>query len=294
MGRLIAWISHKGGTGRTVALANTAFHLARPSAQRPFGSSVVCVDIDLASPTMGAVFGLPGAELGAERGVHDLISVGIDASWRVSGDQVSTLLLDLWAAPGLSPFMPGADTQLRLLPGRMGGTDITITNDDQLQHLGRALEVLKQTFDFVFVDVRSGLSEIGARFAFGGLRPLVDQWVVLHRWTRQHLHGAKDLVEKIGQKWEPDSIWRVITAKTEPTAIAPEYRDWVTLRDTELHRLQTDLLRAYGREAVAVIPDELILRWQECVITPDLVRAGMASPRTLDSFLALAERIAAV
>ena len=295
MGKLIAWISHKGGTGRTVALANAAFHVARPSLERPFGSSVVCVDLDLASPTMGAVFGLKGFERGAPQGVHDLISGGLHQPWKVSGDAVPTLLLDLWDAPGLASFMPSSPTDLRLLPGQKGGGDFSIQNPDQLIHLVRALEVLKSTFDFVFIDVRSGISAIGGEFVRGGLAPLVDQWIVLHRWTGQHLHGAQDLLGKMTSfGWPTSQIWRVITARIDPAGTAPEYRSWVDRRDEELLRSQTDLLGSYGVDVVSTIPDELILRWQECVITPDLVKAGMASAQTHDSYLALAEHIAAL
>jgi MinD-like ATPase involved in chromosome partitioning or flagellar assembly len=65
--KVFACISHKGGTGRTTTAANVAYRLALRN------RSVCCVDLDLDSPTFGAVAGLRGMEQGAEIGIHDFL-----------------------------------------------------------------------------------------------------------------------------------------------------------------------------------------------------------------------------
>ena len=50
---VIAGVSHKGGAGRSVTLANVAYHLNKNSKAK-----TCLVDLDLASPTMGSILGL--------------------------------------------------------------------------------------------------------------------------------------------------------------------------------------------------------------------------------------------
>ena len=60
MTKVIAGVSHKGGTGRSVSLANLSFQLFKR------GKKTLIVDMDFASPTMGAILGLGSKyELGA-------------------------------------------------------------------------------------------------------------------------------------------------------------------------------------------------------------------------------------
>ena len=67
--RTITFYSYKGGTGRTLALANVARQLAR------FGQKVVAVDFDLEAPGLHYKFavGSPPEPPEIERGVVDYI-----------------------------------------------------------------------------------------------------------------------------------------------------------------------------------------------------------------------------
>ena len=69
-GRIITFYSYKGGTGRTMALANTAWILAAS------GKRVLTVDWDLEAPGLHRFFHpfLDPNVLGATSGVIDIIT----------------------------------------------------------------------------------------------------------------------------------------------------------------------------------------------------------------------------
>jgi MinD-like ATPase involved in chromosome partitioning or flagellar assembly len=69
-GRIVTFYSYKGGTGRTMAMANTAWILAAN------GKRVLAVDWDLEAPGLHRFFHpfLDPSTLGATTGVIDLIT----------------------------------------------------------------------------------------------------------------------------------------------------------------------------------------------------------------------------
>ncbi|MBY8872271.1 tetratricopeptide repeat protein [Micromonospora sp. PLK6-60] len=182
-GRIITFYSYKGGTGRTMALANVAWILAAN------GYRVLAVDWDLESPGLHRYFHpfLLDKDLRTSRGVIDMARDFADAAVRPSAETEDPDWIDAasdvlrhavsleWRFPaperdvtgGARPLRPG---YLDLLPaGRQDSsyTKAVSTFDWQafFERLGgnTFLDALaasmRANYDFVLIDSRTGVSD---------------------------------------------------------------------------------------------------------------------------------------
>jgi cellulose biosynthesis protein BcsQ len=174
-GRIITFYSYKGGTGRTMALANVAWILAAN------GKRVLAADWDLESPGLHRFFHpfLASDQLATYDGVIDLISA---YAWAATSDPADKP--DDWHrdyahvqryAFSLAPDtiglrFPGAGTLDFLPPGRQNreysATVSAFDWDHFYERLGGGLfldalrEDMKASYDYVLIDSRTGLSDI--------------------------------------------------------------------------------------------------------------------------------------
>ncbi|GGK72226.1 FxSxx-COOH system tetratricopeptide repeat protein [Mangrovihabitans endophyticus] len=167
-GRIVTFYSYKGGTGRTMALANVAWLLATN------GFKVLTIDWDLESPGLHRYFHpfLKDKELRHSEGLLDLIRSWTDASLRATGGrpeppapriQEFAASLD-WNFPrgGLIDFVPAGRQDL-------GYTEAVSTFDwDSFwhqRHGNRLLDALREdmirNYDVVLIDSRTGTSDTG-------------------------------------------------------------------------------------------------------------------------------------
>jgi cellulose biosynthesis protein BcsQ len=180
-GRVITFYSYKGGVGRTQAMASIGTLLSR------WGYKVLCVDWDLEAPGLDRYF---RQWLGETRkpGVVELIlahSAGSRPHWQ---DHVVQL------RPG------GADQSLDLMTAgvqddtykrRLQGLDWEVL---YAKHgLGEFLERLRNewrsSYDFVLIDSRTGITDIGGICTI----QLPDQLVLLFTANNQSLEGIVDV-----------------------------------------------------------------------------------------------------
>lgn len=172
-GRIITFYSYKGGTGRTMALANTAWILAAN------GKRVLAVDWDLEAPGLDRFFRpfLDPNALAATSGVIDIIN---DYAWAATTD---TQRPGAWHedyahveqhAVSLSPerlglhFAEGGSLDF-LSAGRQDRSySATVSSfewDNFYERLGGGLfldalrDDMKATYDYVLIDSRTGLSD---------------------------------------------------------------------------------------------------------------------------------------
>ncbi|MFC6014987.1 FxSxx-COOH system tetratricopeptide repeat protein [Plantactinospora solaniradicis] len=172
-GRIITFYSYKGGTGRTMALANVAWLLANN------GHRVLTVDWDLESPGLHRYFHpfLVDKELRGSHGVIDLVREYARAATRpaegssevLNPVEVSNLAQIQRYASSLEFPFPN-DGGIDLVPaGRQGpeySTRVSTFNwDDFYDRLGGAVfltalrEDLRNHYDYVLIDSRTGLSD---------------------------------------------------------------------------------------------------------------------------------------
>lgn len=207
MGRIVTFYSYKGGVGRTFALANVAVLLAK------WGHRVLCVDWDLEAPGLVQYFHpatvsrrsarltvLGGAasplaryaarpRLEISGGVLDVVTSVAEAEPVAWQDVVTTVEGDDWTLDLLAAGKPGEDYVRRL-----HGLD---WNRLYREHdLGWSLEAMRaqwlSAYDFVLVDSRTGLTDIGGICA----AQLPDVLVVLSSANEQSLRGCLDVIDR--------------------------------------------------------------------------------------------------
>ncbi|HEX8243610.1 MAG TPA: pentapeptide repeat-containing protein [Longimicrobium sp.] len=202
-GRIITFYSYKGGTGRSMALANVAWTLAS------HGKRVICVDWDLEAPGLHRYFApfLIDADLYSTPGLIDLVwSVSRaavtpvpDGERRASRDGAS--LSDL---ADIGDYIVRLDWEfphdgvLDLLPaGQQGATYAERVNAMDWDHFyerlggGKTLnalrERLKESYDYVLIDSRTGVSDTSGICTV----QMPDALAVLFTLNKQSMRGAE-------------------------------------------------------------------------------------------------------
>jgi hypothetical protein len=290
--------SDKGGTGRSVTSCNLAFRRAL------LGSDVCYLDFDFGSPTAGAVLQINSVEQGTTEG-------GMHAYLR--GITAEPHRVDVWSESERSSLrarLPGSG-RLVLFPGDVGGGEFSNT-PDVIQRCAQLLLRMEEEFELCLVDLSAGRSYatemVLAATAEPELRSVVARWLVFHRWTRQHVTAAADLVfgergiiaAGVARGHDQDelnnSIRFVRTVVTDPNAAeqaglrAPQ-QAWLRDCDDDLRRLASKC--GVGRTMeLGSVPLDPVLQWHEQLITDnDVVERQIANQQTVDAFASLAKRL---
>jgi MinD-like ATPase involved in chromosome partitioning or flagellar assembly len=294
---LIFATSDKGGTGRSVTGCNLAYRLALQ------GNDVCYVDFDFGSPTAGAIFELGSATTGAAKdGLHSLLNGRITEPAR----------LNVWLKSDRKALRdrPAGAGQLVLFPGNSGGGEFPST-PDVTRRCKELFLRLEEEFDICFIDLSAGRShaldmslDVTADTA---LRSITARWVVFHRWTRQHIVAAANLVygelgllktgEAHGHDVDSllDSVRFVRTAMVNPNAashitIAAAQAAWLE----QCHRDLTELARKRQLGSSVVLgetPMDPVLQWREQLICDTDVDSHVANPKTVEALDELASRL---
>lgn len=291
--------SDKGGTGRSVTACNVAYQRAL------LGYDACYLDFDFGSPTSGAVFGVDEVYHGVESGgLHQYLQGLVTEPQRI----------DVWRASGRRELRtrPSVAGRLVLFPGDLGGGEFNMTKD-VYERCVKLLIRLNEEFDLVLVDLSAGRSHAAemllAVTADDELRArnMEARWLVFHRWTRQHITAAADLVDgrsgliQFGRKQgHPESSLRdgiryVRTAVIEPDSafargLQATQQTW--LREVNSNLNDRAIQLGLGRSVViASIPLDPVLQWREQLLTDSDVQDDVANKETVLAFQRLAEDI---
>lgn len=197
-GRILTFYSYKGGTGRSMAVANLAWVLA---ANR---KRVLLMDWDLEAPGLHRYFHpfLADKELSSSRGLVDLLADYADQAIQPPNEGEG----DDWYLPltDLAPYLSGINFagfpeggRIDLLPaGRQGPGYATKLHafdwDTFYERLGGGsyLEAVKarlrQDYDYVLIDSRTGVSDTAGICTV----QMPDVLVTLFTYNNQSLRGA--------------------------------------------------------------------------------------------------------
>lgn len=295
---LIFATSDKGGTGRSVTSCNLAYRRALQ------GSDVCYLDFDFGSPTAGAVLHISSVFQGTrDGGLHSYLR----------GTVAEPQQLDVWSESernSLRARPPGAG-RLVLVPGDAGGGEFA-SHPDVVGRCAKLLLRLQEEFDLCLIDLSAGRSYateiVLAATAEPELRSTVGRWLVFHRWTRQHITAAADLVfgehgiiaaganRGHDRRTLANSIRFVRTVVVDPnspdlTSLRAPQVAWLRGCNEELQRLASRC--GIGRTVVlGSIPLDPVLQWQEQLITDDdVLERQIANPRTVEAFTELAARL---
>ncbi|HBL27548.1 MAG TPA: hypothetical protein DD490_11990 [Acidobacteria bacterium] len=209
-GRIITFYSYKGGTGRTMALANVAWILASN------GKRVLAVDWDLEAPGLHHYFRpfLLDQDLTASSGLIDLVwdfaaaTVAPLASpkdaqtgWHEEYADILRYVIALrWGfrAPGKLDFLP---------PGRQGPAYAARVNSFNWQNFydrlggGAFLETVKERmreeYDYVLIDSRTGVSDTSGICTV----QMPDDLVACFTANHQSLEGAAAVASSVRDQW---------------------------------------------------------------------------------------------
>ncbi|MEU3885692.1 SCO2523 family variant P-loop protein [Streptomyces sp. NPDC029041] len=290
--------SDQGGTGRSVTCANIAYRLALG------GDDVAYVDFDFGSPTAAAVFASGAAARGVRAGgLHSFLQGRIAEPTR----------LDVWSLSQRAALREGHvhRGRLCLVPGDRGGGDFPV-GGTETKRCAELLLTLEEEFDVTIVDLRAGRSyalDVSLRAtARQELRHVPTRWLVFHRWTRQHVEGAVDLVHgdcgilRTGVQYGHDETGFSGRLRYVPTAVPPldaaksgsrdsEYGAWRKARDAEL-KAMTAPLHPDHEVLIGPVPLDPVLLWQERVITDeDTAVSPGAAEETVRAFTNLAHAL---
>jgi cellulose biosynthesis protein BcsQ len=202
-GQVITFYSYKGGTGRTMALANVACLLASEQAANG-GKPVLAIDWDLEAPGLHRYFEpFLGGRSETQEGLIELFEdlrdrvrpgCAPDEEEEMSEEVVATLDVKRFAVPTSYPKLSF------LQAGRFDDTYSTRTNTFAWPELFKTApslfrmlaERLAEEFSFVLIDSRTGITDTSGICTT--LMP--EKLVVVFTPNRQSLTGITDLVER--------------------------------------------------------------------------------------------------
>jgi CO dehydrogenase nickel-insertion accessory protein CooC1 len=210
-GQIVTFYSYKGGTGRTMAMANVAWILASN------GKRVLAVDWDLESPGLHKFFHpfLDSSTVEATPGVIEIINdyqtaalnaTPRDDGWHVEYAQVQRHAVSLeWVFPdeGRLDFL-SAGRQNRDYSAAVCSLDW----DNFYDRLGggrffRAMrEDMKQNYDYVLIDSRTGLSDVADICTI----ELPDVLTVCFTLSDQSIEGAASVARQISRRYRDRNI----------------------------------------------------------------------------------------
>jgi hypothetical protein len=295
---LVFATSNKGGTGRSVTSANLVYRQALR------GRDVCYADFDFASPTAGSIFDIDDALNGTANrdGLHSYLGGNISTPraievWRDSGR----------ASLGSRPALAG---RMVLLPGDLGGAEFA-SSTEIINGCARLFARLEEEFDVTLVDLSAGRS-YATEIALAATAPTRftgrSRWLVFHRWSRQHLLAAADLIYgtrgllQVGASHGHDpsqlreGLRTVRTAIVDPerellSDLADSQRAWLRAADGALRQLAAE--HRLGRTMMlGSVPLDPVLQWREQLITDDDVYSrAIANEGTVQAFEVLAARL---
>jgi len=295
---LVFATSDKGGTGRSVTGCNLAYRCAL------LGMDVCYLDFDFGSPTAGAIFEVASAPTGTSGGgLHSLLT----------GRVTDPVRLDVWAQSDREvlrarPLVAG---ELVLFPGDRGGGEFS-ASPEVIRQCARLFVRLGEEFDICFVDLSAGRSyAIDIALEVTGwpeLRSVPFRWLVFHRWTRQHIVAASELVYgdhgliKTGvahghaEDKLRDAVRFVRTAVLDPDSptlanMRPPQAAWLRQCHQDLQQLAAR--NGLGRTVVlGETPMDPVLQWREQLISDaDVFNSRIANPETKGALDELARRL---
>ena len=210
-GQIVTFYSYKGGTGRTMALANVAWILASN------GKRVLAVDWDLESPGLHKFFHpfLDESTVSATPGVIEIINDYASAAlgpepgqgdWHLEYAHVERHAVSLeWVFPdgGKLDFL-SAGRQNRDYSAAVCSLDW----DNFYDRLGggrffRAMrDDMRQKYDYVLIDSRTGLSDVADICTI----ELPDVLVICFTLSDQSIEGAAEVARQISGRYRDRNI----------------------------------------------------------------------------------------
>jgi cellulose biosynthesis protein BcsQ len=242
---IVTFYSYKGGTGRTMALANIAVLLARA------GRRVLMVDFDLEAPGIWRYFADLHRGLDQRPGLMDMLADHVDGGpddWRdyVTQVPISGRKIDLITSGRQDPGYPA-----RVLGFDWPGF---FEHHDGGEFIERLRDDWQDRYDFVLVDSRTGITDIGGICTIA----LPDLIVPVFVANAQNIDGIVDVIHR-AQRGRQDLAYDRPPAMVLPVLSRFDNRtelefanEWLSIAVNRLGEFYADWLPS-GVEARAML-----------------------------------------
>ena len=215
LGRIVVFYSYKGGTGRSMALANIAWILASN------GQRVLAIDWDLEAPGLHRYFQpfLDDKTLASSDGLIDFL-VDFAAEAMTPPEKPGDSLREDWyvshadilrCAASLNYEAEGWGTLDFVPAGRQGPSYGIRVNSFNWQHFyerlggGRFLEaakdIMRREYDYIFIDSRTGISDASGICTV----QMPDDLIVCFTLNHQSIEGAGTIAEYVAKSRRDES-----------------------------------------------------------------------------------------
>jgi cellulose biosynthesis protein BcsQ len=249
-GRIVTFYSYKGGTGRSMAMANVAWVLALS------GFSVLVVDWDLEAPGLHRYFRpfLDDPELEYTDGLIDFAIHFAEAA----SEQIEEPATADWYKPysNLLPYakplkysFPNGGALDFIPAGRQDSEYAGRVNSFNWKHFylnlngGKVLEearrILKEEYQYILVDSRTGVSDTAGICTM----QMPDDLVVGFTLNLQSVIGASGAAASVVEKWTRENPIRVF-----PVPMRVEFNE----------KIKTTIMKAFAKpKFTALLPNEM-------------------------------------
>jgi hypothetical protein len=298
-GRIVTFYSYKGGTGRSMALANVGWLLASS------GRRVLIIDWDLEAPGLHRYFEPFLADKSVERstGVIDFVREFATAAMSAGtkpGDkdwykEYSNLLAHAvpinWSFPaaGSMDFVP-AGRQDAVYAVRVNSFDW----QDFYERLGGGvlLEAVKQNlrtlYDFILIDSRTGVSDTSGVCTI----QMPDQLVVCFTLNRQSIYGAAAVARSAFTQRHTSAGTPTLTVWPVPMRVEVFEKDRLEIAQTMARAQFSGLLGHLDPEQEDKYWGEIGVRYEPYYAYEEVLASFRDRPRQTGSMLAKMETIA--
>jgi MinD-like ATPase involved in chromosome partitioning or flagellar assembly len=256
--RFVAFYSYKGGVGRTLALANCARVLAAE------GKRVLLMDFDLEAPGLQhfEVF-CPKKPDGALPGFSEYLECCINHGPPESLSNYIHESRGQQTDKGKAWLMPAgrheAPTYLSFLNGKSWSDFYSLQEGYKILENLRGQIIAEYSPDYVLMDARTGLSEIGGI----ATHQLADIVVLVFNLNDQNLSGAVRVFKSIqAVAMKPKVILTV-----SPVPVVPVEKN--TPFEKKMRRIKKDFQGAHNAENPLVIPYHPMLAFSERILVDD-------------------------
>lgn len=193
MGEIVTFYSYKGGVGRTMALANVAIVLSQ------YGYKVLIVDWDLEAPGLDFFFKdyiKDAYAVHQKRGIIDILYNAFKGTSHASPSQCMDDLLIKVTPPNsyvpISLITAGQRSQDYLSKLNELNFEEFYTEKQGAFFIEELRKKWKQDYDFVLIDSRTGVTDIGGICAI----QLPDILILLFSATEQSVQGTLEIAQK--------------------------------------------------------------------------------------------------
>ena len=263
--KTLMFYSYKGGSGRTVAAANTAAALTK------LGKRVAIIDLDFEAPGLQHVFSAEDTQqFKSGRGVQQYLKSEIDLH-----ELVNEVAIDIFGKAG--PLFKFDVPEGSVLIYIMASTRVTRVDAQEprvatlMKNLAGKLKDVYQ-LDYLVIDAASGIRETYSLAA-----DISDEMLVFFRWSTQHVEGTLRLVRFMSRLKEFDQSWvpfKLVASASPKDAEIDALLDDDPLKD-QLSRIKKTTEARIEKELAACevspakifdeIPENLELKWRECI-----------------------------